>query len=231
MASRGSAIPKLRCSPRSAARPRDSIRAAVRLSGTSRSGRCVVTGTVRSVGPASIITTLPGEMPQRSATNSVWPGCWKPMPYSCSFATGPVTTAAAEPERARPTASSSESSEQCAPATLGCPGTSASAAESWISGKRIVECRVAPGWGRRPPRLGRPKWRRPSGRRRSRRTAADRTRRGGPSIWRSLPDRSRPGHRARLRVANQGRVAQPSALAPLADQRNSITASRRRSRR
>src|SRR6185369_6328060 len=34
----------------------------------------------------------------------------------------------------RPTASSSESSEQWAPATLGWPGTSASAAVSWISG-------------------------------------------------------------------------------------------------
>ena len=43
------------------------------------SGTCVVTGTVRSVGPASIITTFPGATPQRSATNSVWPGCWKPI--------------------------------------------------------------------------------------------------------------------------------------------------------
>ena len=39
----------------------------------------VVTGTVRNVGPASIITTLSGETPQRSATNSVCPGCWKPI--------------------------------------------------------------------------------------------------------------------------------------------------------
>src|SRR5687767_8158880 len=44
-------------------------------------------------------------------------------------------TAAAEPERASPTAISSESSEQCAPATLGWPGVSASAAASWISGR------------------------------------------------------------------------------------------------
>ena len=50
------------------------------LSPTRRaSGRWVVTGTVRSVGPASIIATLPGATPQRSATNSVWPGCWKPI--------------------------------------------------------------------------------------------------------------------------------------------------------
>ena len=41
---------------------------------TSLSGKWVVTGTVRKVGPASIITTLAGEIPQRSATNSVWPG-------------------------------------------------------------------------------------------------------------------------------------------------------------
>jgi hypothetical protein len=46
---------------------------------TSASGMWVVTGTVRSVGPASIIATLPGDTPQRSATNSVWPGCWKPI--------------------------------------------------------------------------------------------------------------------------------------------------------
>ena len=46
---------------------------------TSASGMCVVTGTVRSVGPASIIATLAGDTPQRSATNSVWPGCAKPM--------------------------------------------------------------------------------------------------------------------------------------------------------
>ena len=37
----------------------------------------------------------------------------------CAPQAGPVTTAAAEPERAKPTAISSESSEQCAPATVG----------------------------------------------------------------------------------------------------------------
>ena len=46
---------------------------------TSASGTWVVTGTVRSVGPASIIATLAGDTPQRSATNSVWPGWAKPM--------------------------------------------------------------------------------------------------------------------------------------------------------
>ena len=47
---------------------------------TSASGMWVVTGTVRNVGPASIIATLAGATPHRSATNSVWPGCAKPMP-------------------------------------------------------------------------------------------------------------------------------------------------------
>ena len=50
------------------------------LAATAPSGMWVVTGTVRSVGPASIIATLAGETPQRSATNSVWPGWLKPMP-------------------------------------------------------------------------------------------------------------------------------------------------------
>ena len=86
---------------------------------TALSGMWVVTGTVRRVGPASIIATLPGEIPQRSATNSVWPGWAKPIAYSCCLLTGPVTTAAALPDRARPTASSSESSEQCAPTVDG----------------------------------------------------------------------------------------------------------------
>ena len=39
----------------------------VRCRGTSASGRWVVTGTVRNVGPASIITTLREATPQRSA--------------------------------------------------------------------------------------------------------------------------------------------------------------------
>ena len=58
---------------------RDSISALLKFAATSASGRWVVTGTVRSVGPASIITTFPGETPHRSATNSVWPGCEKPI--------------------------------------------------------------------------------------------------------------------------------------------------------
>ena len=57
----------------------DSLEIAVGLA-RSGSASAVVTGTVRSVGPASIITTLAPEMPHRSATNSVCPGWLKPMP-------------------------------------------------------------------------------------------------------------------------------------------------------
>ena len=79
-ASRGSAIPKLRCSPRKrrpAARFDQRRRQSAGDLGRAAHGwspeRCA------GVGPASIIATLPGDTPQRSATNSVWPGWEKPM--------------------------------------------------------------------------------------------------------------------------------------------------------
>ena len=46
---------------------------------TRASGTWVVTQTVRSAGPASIIATFSGATPQRSATNSVWPEWVKPI--------------------------------------------------------------------------------------------------------------------------------------------------------
>ncbi|MDQ3306562.1 MAG: hypothetical protein M3535_11425, partial [Actinomycetota bacterium] len=46
-----------------------------------------------------------------------------------------MTTPDAVPERANPTASSSASSEQCAPATLGQPGKSACAAAIGHNGR------------------------------------------------------------------------------------------------
>jgi hypothetical protein len=67
-------MPKSRCSPRAATRARDTISSVVSTTGTCASAVWIVTGTVRNVGPASIITTLPPETPQRSAMNSVWPG-------------------------------------------------------------------------------------------------------------------------------------------------------------
>ncbi len=72
-------MPKLRCNPRSVARARASIKPMLSAAGTPLSGMWVVTGTVRKLGPTSIIATLPGEIPQRSATNSVWPGWEKPI--------------------------------------------------------------------------------------------------------------------------------------------------------
>ena len=84
-----------------------------------------------------------------------------------------MTTAAAEPERARPTASSSASSEQCAPATLGWPGASAarrghldqrqSIIERGIGLARIVDDldRPVPHRRDRSPVADRDEWRQP----------------------------------------------------------------------
>jgi hypothetical protein len=71
--------PELAPKPRIVVRPLATISSMVSRSGTSRSGTWVVTGTVRRVGPASIIATMSAATPQRSATNSVWPGWVKPI--------------------------------------------------------------------------------------------------------------------------------------------------------
>ena len=64
-------MPKSRASPFAVVRAFDTINSIDSAAGTSAKGICVVTGTTRNVGPASIMTALSGATPQRSATNSV----------------------------------------------------------------------------------------------------------------------------------------------------------------
>ena len=58
---------------------RDLINAAVSTSGTSAKGMWMVIGTTRKVGPASIITILPRETPQRATAAS-----WSSRPRSAA---------------------------------------------------------------------------------------------------------------------------------------------------
>ena len=76
---RGRSIPKSRCSPFAVARIRCRTRRGSSCCTTLESGICVVIGTTRRSGPASIITALFLAIPHRSATNSVCPGWLKPM--------------------------------------------------------------------------------------------------------------------------------------------------------
>ena len=114
--------------PLNAERPRDLISAEVRVPATCASGKWVVTGTVRSVGPASIIATLrrnPAALGDELGLARVRKAdCVKLL-----LETGPVTTPPADPERASPTAISSQANNALS-AMLGCPGVSSSAAES-----------------------------------------------------------------------------------------------------
>ena len=73
-ARRGCSMPKFLVKPRAVARALATTSSIVSSPGTSTSGTCVVIGTTRNDGPASIITALAPAIPQRSATNSVWPG-------------------------------------------------------------------------------------------------------------------------------------------------------------
>ena len=74
-------MPKFRFSPRAVAWPLATISSTVSSPETAASGTWVVIGTTFSVGPASSITAFSRAIPQRSATNSVWPAWVKPISY------------------------------------------------------------------------------------------------------------------------------------------------------
>ena len=101
-------------------------------SGTSRSGRCVVTSATRSASAAapltSIITTR--GVCVRAAKNSVWPMNGMPASRITLFCTGPVTSAANAPVAHASQPVSSIDSTLRALVGSGCPGT-AGAASGW----------------------------------------------------------------------------------------------------
>ena len=131
-ARRGEARPKSSRSADAVTRPAATIASTVSAAGTAESGICTVTGTTRSIGPASIITGTPP--PARSLSHIVCP-VW-PMPASSSvvLASGFVTTAAAAPDRASDTARSTERTIAGACAGSGRPGTTAAARRSGSTG-------------------------------------------------------------------------------------------------
>ena len=183
---------------------------------TSQSGRWVVTGTVRSVGPASIITTLPGETPQRSATNSVWPGMLEAdrVELLLGDRAGHHRGGRAGAGEADGDLQRIERAVRAGDARMA--GNVGLRRIELDQRQRIIERGVRLARDRRPARSGRPKPRRSSADRRSRRTAADRTRRDCPSIWRSLPGRSRRDRRAKPQAGIGARVPSAAALAKCA---------------
>ena len=101
---------------------RRTISAVVSSAGTSASATWTVSGTVRRLGPASIITASSAATPQAAATNSVWPGWAKPISARRALAMGPVTSPLAAPEAASRAASLSEARANAAPSRSGAPG-------------------------------------------------------------------------------------------------------------